>query len=127
MVFELCAGNPGAGQEGKSLRLSSNGGSTSHLVSRLPLGGIAAGITTTGNSSVFVTAASGASDVYSSDNGGRTWATRTFDDGGAGLYDLHFTTPSFGAAIEGQPELGPSADRLLVTTNGGAAWSPVES
>jgi photosystem II stability/assembly factor-like uncharacterized protein len=127
VVFELCAGNPGAGQEGKSVRLSSNGGTTSHLVSRLPLGGIAGAITTTGNRNVFVTAASGASDVYSSDNAGQTWATRTFNDGGAGLYDLHFTTPSFGAAIEGQPQLGPSADRLLLTTDGGATWSPVQS
>ena len=127
VVFELCAGNPGAGQEGKSLRVSSDGGTTSRLLSHLPLGGLASGIAVTGSRNVFVTAASGASDVYTSDNGGKTWSTRTFNDGGAGLNDFRFTTPSFGAAIEGQPQDGPSADRLLLTTNGGATWSPVES
>jgi hypothetical protein len=124
VVYELCAGNPGAGQEGKSIRLSSDDGVTSHVVSQLPLGGLASGIATASINKVFVTAVSGASDVYSSSNTGRTWATRTFDDGGAGLYDFRFTTPSFGAAIEGQPQDGPSSDRLLLTHNGGATWTP---
>ena len=127
VVFELCAGNPGAGQEGKSLRISSDGGSTSRLVSYLPLGGLAQGIAAAGHDNVYVTAVSGASDVYSSDNGGRTWDARIFDDGGAGLTDIGFSTPSFGAAIEGQPADGPVADRLLVTDDGGATWSVVKS
>jgi len=127
LVFELCAGNPGAGQEGKSVRVSTDGGMTSHIVSRLPLGGLASGIAATGTNEVFVTAASGASDIYSSSNAGRTWATLTFADGGAGLHDLRFTTPSFGAAIEGQPQDGPSSDRLLLTHNGGATWAVAES
>jgi photosystem II stability/assembly factor-like uncharacterized protein len=126
VVFELCAGNPGAGQEGKSLRMSTNGGSTSHLVSHLPLGGLVEGITAAGNQQVYVTAVSGASDVFSSTNGGKTWAARIFDDGGAGLSDFRFTTPSFGAAIEGQPITGP-IDKLLITNNGGATWSVVKS
>ena len=121
VVFELCAGDPGAGQEGKSLRVSSNGGSTTHLVSQLPLGGLASGIAVAGSQHVFVTAASGASDVYRSSNGGRTWATRTFNDGGAGLYDFRFVTPSFGVAVEGQPQDGSSS--LLVTNNGGVSWA----
>ena len=127
VVFELCAGNPGAGQEGKSLRISTDGGSTSHLVSQLPLGGLAQGIVAVGGANVYVTAASGASDVYTSTNAGRTWAARVFDDGGAGLTDIAFPTTSFGAAIEGQPALGPTGDRLLVTDNGGATWAAVKS
>jgi photosystem II stability/assembly factor-like uncharacterized protein len=127
VVFELCAGNPGAGQEGKSLRISTDGGATSRLVSYLPLGGLAQGIAAAGRDSVYVTAVSGASDVYSSDNGGRTWDARIFDDGGAGLTDIGFSTPSFGAAIEGQPADGPAANRLLVTDDGGAAWSAIKS
>ncbi len=127
LVFELCAGNPGAGQEGKSVRVSTNGGTTSSIVSRLPLGGLASGIAATATNEVFVTAASGASDIYSSSNAGRTWATLTFTDGGAGLHDLHFTTPSFGAAIEGQPQDGSSSDRLLLTHNGGVSWTVAES
>jgi photosystem II stability/assembly factor-like uncharacterized protein len=125
-VFELCAGSPGAGQEGKSLRMSSNGGSTSHLVSHLPLGGLVQGMAATGTQQVYVTAVSGASDVYSSSNGGKTWAARIFDDGGAGLSDIRFTTPSFGTAIEGQPITGPT-DKLLMTDNGGATWAVVKS
>ncbi len=127
VVFELCAGDPGAGQEGKSLMVSSDGGSTSHLVSHLPLGGLALGIAAVGGQKVYVTAVSGASDVYSSKNGGRTWAANIFDDGGAGLTDIHFATPSFGAAIEGQPVDGPTTNRLLVTSDGGAIWSAVKS
>ncbi|HTT91928.1 MAG TPA: hypothetical protein VMF65_20405 [Acidimicrobiales bacterium] len=126
VVFELCAGDPGAGQEGKSLRMSTNSGSTSHLVSHLPLGGLVQGIAVTGGQKVYVTAVSGASAVYSSSNGGKTWAARIFDDGGAGLSDIGFTTPSFGAAIEGQPITGPT-DKLLITDNGGATWSVTKS
>jgi photosystem II stability/assembly factor-like uncharacterized protein len=123
-VYELCAGNPGAGSEGKSLRVSSNGGSTSHVVSHLPLGGIASAITAAG-SHVFVTAASGATMIYGSSNEGKTWVTRTFDDGGAGLYDFNFVTSSFVAAIHGQPQQGSST--LLLSNDGGATWSSVES
>ena len=107
--------------------VSSDGGSTSHLVSHLPLGGLALGIAAVGGQKVYVTAVSGASDVYSSKNGGRTWAANIFDDGGAGLTDIHFATPSFGAAIEGQPVDGPTTNRLLVTSDGGAIWSAVKS
>jgi photosystem II stability/assembly factor-like uncharacterized protein len=126
VVYELCAGDPGAGSEGKFIRMSSDGGSTSHLVSHLPLGGLAQNIAAAGTQDVYVTAVSGASDVYRSMNGGRTWAALIFDDGGAGLSDIRFTTPSFGAAIEGQPVDGV-ANRLLVTDNGGATWSVVKS
>jgi hypothetical protein len=126
VVFELCAGDPGAGSEGKSLRISSNSGSTSHLVSHLPLGGLVQGMAATGGQQVYVTAVSGASDVYSSLNGGKSWSARVFDDGGAGLSDIRFTTPSFGAAIEGQPITG-NTDKLLITDDGGASWSVVKS
>jgi photosystem II stability/assembly factor-like uncharacterized protein len=124
LLFELCAGNPGAGQEGKSLRLSTNGGATSHLVSNLPLGGLAYGIAAANSMDVVVDAVSGASFLYRSGNGGSTWGTKTLDDGGAGLYDLQFTTSGLGAVVEGRPSLGASSDRLLITHDGGATWSP---
>ena len=54
VLFELCAGNPGAGQETKSLRLSTNEGATSHLVSNLPLGGLAYGIAAANGKDVVV-------------------------------------------------------------------------
>ncbi len=43
-LFELCAGNPGAGQEGKSLWMSSNAGTSGRVVGQLPLGGLALAI-----------------------------------------------------------------------------------
>ncbi len=122
ILFELCAGNPGAGQEAKSLRLSTNGGTTSHLVSNLPLGGLAYGTAAANSKDVVVDAASGASMLYHSLNGGATWATKTFDDGGAGLYDLQFATPALGAVVEGRPGLGASSNRLLISRDGGTNW-----
>jgi photosystem II stability/assembly factor-like uncharacterized protein len=123
VLFELCAGNPGAGQEGKSLRLSTNGGATSHLVSRLPLGGLASGIAAANSKNVVVDAVSGASIIYHSANGGSTWATKTFNDGGAGLFDLQFPTPALGAVVEGRPGQGSSTNRLLLGRDGGTTWS----
>jgi photosystem II stability/assembly factor-like uncharacterized protein len=122
VLFELCAGDPGAGQEAKSLRLSTDGGVTFHLVSNLPLGGLAYGTAAASSKDVVVDAASGASMLYHSGNGGATWATKTFDDGGAGLYDLQFATPALGAVVEGRPGLGASSNRLLISRDGGATW-----
>ena len=99
-----------------------DGGSTSHLVSQLPLGGLTQGMAAVGNENVYVTAASGASDVYSSSNEGRTWGGPSSTTEAPGLTDIAFPTTSFGTAIEGQPALGPAGDRLLVTENGGATW-----
>jgi photosystem II stability/assembly factor-like uncharacterized protein len=81
------------------------------------------GIAAPSTKDVVVDAASGASLIYHSANGGATWATRSFDDGGAGLFDLQFATPALGAVVEGRPGLGASANRLLVTHDGGATWS----
>ncbi len=123
VLFELCAGNPGAGQEAKSLRLSANNGATSHLVSNLPLGGLAYGLAAANGKDVAVDAVSGASIIYHSVNGGGTWGSKTFNDGGAGLFDLQFATPALGAVVEGRPGLGASSNRLLLSRDGGASWS----
>jgi hypothetical protein len=125
LLFELCAGNPGAGQEGKSLWASNNGGTSGHVVGQLPLGGLALGVAAPTSKDILVTAVSGASFVYRSTNGGSTWATHAFADGGAGFYDFAFVTPSFGDAVEGSPADGPNDARLLETSDGGATWAPV--
>jgi hypothetical protein len=125
IVFELCAGNPGAGQEGKSLWESTNGGKSGHVVSQLPLGGLALSIAAPSRDDILVTAVSGASFVYRSTNRGSTWATHTFADGGSGFYDFAFATRSFGNTVEGSPADGPNDARVLETTDGGVTWSPV--
>jgi photosystem II stability/assembly factor-like uncharacterized protein len=121
----LCAGNPGAGQEGKSLWESTNGGKSGHVVSQLPLGGLALSIAAPSRDDILVTAVSGASFVYRSTNRGSTWATHTFADGGSGFYDFAFATRSFGNTVEGSPADGPNDARVLETTDGGVTWSPV--
>ncbi len=121
VLFELCAGNPGAGQEAKSLRLSTDGGITSHLVSNLPLGGQATGpppptAKTLSSMPPRVPA------CFTTLERRATWGTKTFDDGGAGLYDLQFATPALGAVVEGRPGLGASSNRLLISRDGGTTW-----
>lgn len=127
-LFELCAGNAGAGQEGKSLRLSTDSGTTSAPVSSLPLGGLAVGMAAADYSDVAVTAVSGASVIYHSPNGGKSWKADTLPDGGAGLDDLQFRGPSLGAVVEGWPgsPAGPGpTNRLLLSHDGGRAWAAV--
>jgi hypothetical protein len=123
ILFELCAGNPGAGQEAKSLRLSTNDGASSHWVSNLPLGGLAYGIAAADSKDVVVDAVSGASIIYHSANGGGTWGTKTFNDGGAGLFDLQFANAALAAVVEGRPGLGAATNRLLLSRGGGTTWS----
>jgi photosystem II stability/assembly factor-like uncharacterized protein len=89
------------------------------------LGGLALGVAAPTSKDILVTAVSGASFVYRSTNGGSTWATHAFADGGAGFYDFAFVTPSFGDAVEGSPADGPNDARLLETSDGGATWAPV--
>ena len=125
LLFELCAGNPGAGQEGKEVLVSRDGGASVALAGRPPLGGLASGIAAGGPDDLVVVASSGASSLYHSADGGRTWSTTMLDDGGAGLSDLAFVTSTEGAVIEGRPGEAPFPDRLLMTHDGGATWLAV--
>ena len=122
-LFELCAGDPGAGQEEKYVEVSTNSGATAHLAGKLPLGGLTDGFAAANNRDVVVGAASGATFLYHSADGGKTWSAHTFGDGGAGVNDLQFTGPTLGAAVEGRPGLGASSDRLWLSRNGGSTWS----
>jgi hypothetical protein len=123
-LFELCAGNPGAGQEGKYVEVSTNGGASANLAGKLPLGGLTDAFAAATVGDVTVGAASGATFLYHSLNGARTWSTKTFGDGGAGLNDLQFAGRTLGAVVEGRPGLGGS-DRLWLSRNGGSNWSAV--
>jgi len=123
-LFELCAGNPGAGQEGKYVEVSTNGGASAHVVGKLPLGGLTDGFAAPTVGDVSVGAASGATLIYHSVNGARTWSAKTFNDGGAGLTDLQFAGARLGAVVEGRPGIGGS-DRLWLSRDGGNNWSAV--
>jgi hypothetical protein len=124
-LFELCAGDPGAGSETKVVLFSSDGGAHATATSAAPSrGGIASGIAAASTAVVAVPAASGASYVYRSADGGHTWATPLNQgDGGVGYFDVGFTTATQGVAVYGNPAQGNSS--LLMTHDAGATWKPV--
>lgn len=130
-VFLLCAGDPGGGSESKKLLFSTDGGLTaSPTAAEPPRGGIANGISAASDSVVAVAASSGASWVYRSGDGGKTWqAPLQQGDGGVGYYDVGFTTATQGVAIYGQAARignpGATAPTLLMTHDAGATWSAV--
>jgi hypothetical protein len=126
-LFLLCAGNPGAGSEDKVVLFSSDGGAHATASSAAPArGGIATGIAAASTAVVAVSAASGASYVYRSADGGHTWGTAlTQGDGGVGYYDVGFTTSTQGVAVYGNPSVGNAATSLLITHDAGATWKPV--
>ena len=104
-LFELCAGDPGAGSETKVVLFSSDGGAHAAATGAAPpRGGIASGIAAASTSVVAVPAESGASYVYRSADGGHTWATPLNQgDGGVGYFDVGFTTATQGVAVYGNP------------------------
>jgi hypothetical protein len=81
-------------------------------------------------SQLVVAAASGASELYHSGDGGAQWTTAFSEgDGGLGFNDLGFTTATDGVVVYG-PALSDSNEAsrpgwLLLTGNGGASWQPV--
>jgi hypothetical protein len=124
-LFELCAGDPGAGSETKVVLFSADGGAHATATSAAPArGGLASGIAAASTTVVAVPAASGASYVYRSADGGHTWGTPLNQgDGGVGYFDVGFTTATQGVAVYGNPAQGSSS--LLMTHDAGATWKPV--
>jgi photosystem II stability/assembly factor-like uncharacterized protein len=143
-LFLLCVNDPGAGSQGKSVRASDDAGATSEAAGSPDRSGIATGLAAADADHVAVAARSGASFIFGSDDGGRSWATALeLADGGAGLRDLGFTTATQGVVISGQPDVAltgtgatpstpagatearPGVSRLLMTRDAGATWDPV--
>ncbi len=120
----LCVGNPGLGQTQKALYASANGGATFSRVGPVPSGGDGGVLAEPTAQHLFVATSSGATWIYVSANGGRTWRDAlTLDDGGKGWSDFGFTTARQGLAVEGVPSIG---SRLYLTWNAGRSWHPVQ-
>ncbi len=124
-LYSLCSGNGAAGSSTKSVVVTVNGKST--VAGSTPLGGDAEALAATASGTLMVSAASGASFLYRSSDGGHTWSTvETYDDGGEGFNDLGFTTSTQGVVVHGLP--GPPAQegtQLLMTHDAGASWQAV--
>jgi hypothetical protein len=126
----LCAGGAAMGSVRKTVYVSEDLGAHWARAGSPPLGGDPWGISAGTTARLLVAAASGASWLYYSDDGGVQWSTayKTIG-GGAGFNDLGFTTTTDGVAV-----LGPAytdgntygmPGQLLLTSDGGATWQAV--
>ncbi len=126
----LCAGGAAMGSVEKTVYVSSDLGATWAKAGTAPLGGDPIGISAANPDQLVVAAASGASELYYSGNGGASWTTAYYvGDGGAGFNDLGFTTTSDGVVVHGPAISDPNSEgrpgQLLLTSDGGAAWQVV--
>lgn len=122
-LYTLCTGSGAAGSEMKVVVKTTGGKST--VVGNPPSGGDSEGLALSPTGTMVVAAASGASELYRSTDGGSTWMTVAAYEGGASFNDLGFTNSNQGAVIHGLPGPGTSATQLLMTRDGGASWFTV--
>ena len=129
-TYVLCSGAGGAGSIAKYLYRTAGHGSPWTLVGRPPMGGGEEELSAGSDRAVVIAAASGASWLYRSADGGRSWqSVLTEDDGGAGWADLGFTTSTYGVVVHG-PAIGDGGNngrpgQLLLTDDGGRTWHGV--
>jgi hypothetical protein len=124
----LCAGNAAMGSVQKTVYVSGDLGASWVKAGSPPFAGDPWGISGGTGAAPVVAAASGASWLYYSPDGGARWLT-VFQagDGGAGFNDLGFTTTADGVAVYGpvyrndNPYASPG--KLLLTSDGGASWT----
>jgi len=119
----LCSGNPGLGSTEKAVYVSTDGGAHFTKAGTPGSGGDGGLLAEPTPQHLFIATASGATWLYVSTNGGRTWHNNlTLIDGGLGWYDFGFTTATQGVAVEGEPALG---SHLWITWNAGKKWHKV--
>jgi len=121
-------GYPQPGQSIKKIFTSANGGRTFHLAGSPPIAGqIGTLAMPPGRPQVItMSAASGATYLYRSVNGGKTWGGTVFYDGGLDTRDLAYVSGTTGYVIHfsGGPVIAYT-DGLLKTSNAGATWKAV--
>jgi hypothetical protein len=124
-VYVICAGGVALGSQFKTAYRSENGGASYVRLADPPFAGDFEGVAAS-PTSVSVAAASGATFISASFDGGRTWTgTLGFGDGGLGLSDLGFTTATQGVVIHGSIA-DPQSLQLLMTRDGGHVWVGVD-
>lgn len=121
-------GYPQPGLSVKEVFTSANGGRTFHLAGQPPEPGQVGTLAMPpGQPQVItMTAASGASFLYRSADGGKAWQQATYDDGGLGLRDLAYVSATTGYLIHfsGGPVIAYGLG-LMKTVNAGATWTTV--
>jgi hypothetical protein len=126
----LCGGEGAAGSVDKTVFVSDDLGAHWSVAGSPARGGDPEEMSAGSAAQLVVAAASGASMLYYSADGGARWSTAYYEaDGGLGFNDLGFTTPADGVVVYG-PALAGNNDEsrpgwLLLTSNGGASWHAV--
>jgi hypothetical protein len=125
-----CAGGGAAGSVEKTVYVSDDLGAHWMRAGSPASGGDPDGLSAGSAAQLVAGAASGASMLYYSGDGGAKWSTAFFaGDGGLGFNDLGFTTATDGVVVYGPVMSDNNAEgrpgRLLLTSNGGASWQRV--
>jgi hypothetical protein len=120
----LCAGDPAAGSEGKTVYSSADGGASFTLMSAFAGPGDQFDLLAEPTvQHIFLATSSAVTLLDVSGDGGRTWSSALrIDDGGAGWSDFGFTTPAQGVAIEGNSRFGC---RMYMTWDAGQTWHQI--
>lgn len=99
------------------------------MVGTLPLAGDLGAVAAASRTTAVVAAASGASYLYATFDGGRTWSEVLTDNrsGGAGWFDLGCTTTTQCEAVEGFPFSGDPQrpSKMFIARDGGHSWLTV--
>lgn len=121
-------GFPQPGSSVKEVYTSADGGRTFHLAGKPPEPGQVYGLAMPpGNPQVItLNAASGASYLYRSANGGKAWSETEYFDGGLGFNDLAYASSTTGYVIHflGSPVIAYGLG-MMKTTNAGGTWKNV--
>jgi photosystem II stability/assembly factor-like uncharacterized protein len=120
--------SPQPGESPKAVFTSANGGRTFHLAGHPGHPGNTGLIAMPpGRPQVItLTATSGASYLYRSADGGKTWRMATYFDGGLGFRDLAYASATTGYLIHnnGGPVIA-NGKGLMKTTDAGASWRTI--
>ena len=123
-------GSPQPGLSYKEVFVSSNGGKSFHEVAAAPpiAGQVVQLAMPAGKpQDLTMSATSGATYFYESSNGGKTWRTITYYDGGLDLRDLAYVNGTTGFVIHFSgaiPDLAYGLG-LMKTTNDGGTWTKI--
>lgn len=121
-------GFPQPGSSRKEVFTSADGGRTFHLTGQPAEPGATRLLAMPPGQPqvIMLTAASGASYLYRSVDGGKIWRQATYFDGGLDFRDLAYVSAITGYLVhfDGGPVIAYS-EGLMKTTNAGASWQPI--